>query len=143
MELNNKRILTKDDLHYLACNYIVKEYLIKKGYKIGTGFPRPVYPNIVCKKDDKEYGIVVLPSVYPNHEIMTDNFRLKVVELCKQHGSIALFAPVGLKSDNEEHASKQIVVAGDDMKIFFPGFVILTDEPTQKLDVKNDEYIQL
>ena len=97
----------------------------------------------VCKKDDKEYGIVVLPSVYPNHEIMTDNFRLKVVELCKQHGSIALFAPVGLKSDNEENASKQVIAAGDDMKIFFPGFVVLTDEPTQKLDVKNDEYIQL
>ena len=57
-----EKVLTKEELHYLACKYIVNEYLIKKGYKIGIGFPRKQYPNIVCKKDGVTYGIVVIPS---------------------------------------------------------------------------------
>ena len=139
----NEQLLTKDELLYLSCRFLVNNYLKQNNFEIENGFPRKAYPNIVCKKDGVTYGIVVIPSVFPNYEIMTDNFRIKTVDVSKKENAVALFAPVGLKSNDEERASQQVILKTDDFKVYFPGFIVLTDDEKQNLEIKASEFVRL
>ena len=134
--MEQNKYFSKDELHALACNFVVESYLKKNGFELAQGYPRREYPNIICRKNGQLFGIVVVPSIYPNYEIMTDHFRIKTVELCKKQNAVALFAPVGFKSDNE---NVQSIEKNGKVKVFFPGFIVLNDNEKQNLSVKVDE----
>lgn len=140
--MSESKYFSKDELHCLACNFIVDNYLKHNGFELASGFPRPEYPNIVCRKNGQLYGIVVIPSIFPNYEIMTDNFRIKTVELCKKENTIALFAPVGFKSKNEEAVKEKVIKKTDELTVFFPGFIVLNDNEKQNLDIKANEFVK-
>ena len=147
--------ITQEQLHAMAVDYITKNIIIPKGFKLEPGFPRKDFPNIICKRDGTIYAIVVFPSVYPNFVAINDEFRLKIVDLCKQIEKdvnsnkpkedtpdskvVALFAPVGYKSIDDERANASLVLRGDVFKTSFPGFVILTDAKHQDPAPVNNE----
>ena len=80
---------------------------------------------------------------------------MKIVDLCKQIEKdvnsnkpkedtpdakvVALFAPVGYKSIDDERANASLVLRGDVFKTSFPGFVILTDAKHQDPAPVNNE----
>ncbi len=147
--------INQEQLHAMAVDYITKNIILPKGFKIEPGFPRKDFPNIICKRDGTIYAIVVFPSVYPNFVGINDEFRLKIVDLCKQIEKevnekridktlpeskvVALFAPVGYKSIDDERAKAQLVLRGDVFKTSFPGFMILTDAKHQDPAPVNNE----
>ena len=147
--------INQEQLHAMSVDYIVKNIILPKGFKIEPGFPRKDFPNIVCKRDGVIYSIVVFPSVYPHFVGINDEFRVKFVDLCKKMESdvnankadkdmpdlkvVPLFAPVGYKSIDEERAKAAIVLRGDVFKTSFPGFVILKDVPHQDPAPVNNE----
>ncbi|MBQ7642090.1 MAG: hypothetical protein IJS83_06435 [Acholeplasmatales bacterium] len=147
--------INQEQLHAMAVDYITKNIILPKGFKIEPGFPRKDFPNIICKRDGTIYAIVVFPSVYPHFVAINDEFRLKVVDLCKKMEKdvnankkdknqpdskiVPLFAPVGYKSIDEARANASIVLRGDVFKTSFPGFVVLTDAPHQDPAPVNNE----
>lgn len=147
--------ITQEQLHAMAVDYITKSIVIAKGFKLEPGFPRKDFPNIICKRDGTIYAIVVFPSVYPNFVAINDDFRLKVVDLCKQMEKnvndnrtdktapeskvVPLFAPVGYKSIDDERANASLILRGDVFKTSFPGFVVLTDAKHQDPAPVNNE----
>ena len=136
-------ILKMEDLHKMAIDYVCKNVLAKNGYLFYKGFPRLEFPNVVVTKDDKSYGIVILPSVFPNVTGINDEFRLKIVESCKANKVTPLYGTVGYKSIDPDRARAQMMLKGDVFYTSFPGFVLLTDEEKQNLQVSKDELIQL
>lgn len=140
--MSENKYFNLDELHALSCNFVVDNYLKQNGFELAEGFPRKQYPNIVCRKNGQLYGIVVIPSIFPNYEILTNEFRIDVVKLCKSQNAIALFAPVGFKAKDEKLASKSLVSKDGDFRIFFPGFVVLNEKETQNLSLKDDEYFR-
>ena len=119
--------LTVQQLQAMAVKYIAEQVLAQRGFRIEPGFPRMASPNIVCEKDGKVYAIIAFPSVYPQFVGLSDEFRLKFVDLCKKNNSIPLFAPVGYRSVDEERAKASLVLKGDVFRVTFPGFLEMTD----------------
>lgn len=146
--------INQEQLHAMAIDYITKNIILPKGFKIEPGFPRKDFPNIICKRDGTIYAIAILPSVYPHFVTINEDFRSKFVDLCKKMKKdinenkekdkkdvdvIPLFAPVGYKSIDEERANASIVLRGDVFKTSFPGFVVLKDEKNQDIIPAHNE----
>ena len=127
----------------MAVKYIAEQVIVQKGFKIEPGFPRMANPNIVATKDGKTYAIIVFPSVYPQFVGLSDDFRLKFVEMVKKNGGIALYAPVGYRSTDEERAKAGLALKGDVFRVTFPGFIELGEE--EHLDytkIKPEDYFR-
>jgi hypothetical protein len=152
--IDEKDKINQEQLHAMAVDYITKNIIIPKGFKIEPGFPRKDFPNIICKRDGVIYAIAIFPSVYPHFVAMNEEFRAKYVELCKtmkknineskEEGKpdvevVPLFAPVGYKSIDDERANASIVLRGDVFKTSFPGFVVLKDEKNQDIIPAHNE----
>lgn len=135
--------LTTQQMIAMAIKYISEQVIVQKGFKIEPGFPRMANPNIVCQKDGKTYAIIVFPSVYPQFVGLSDDFRKKFVEMVKKNGGIALFAPVGYRSTDEERAKAGLALKGDVFRVTFPGFLELGEE--EHLDyttIKPEDYFR-
>lgn len=135
--------LTTQQLVAMAVKYIAEQVIVQKGFKIEPGFPRMANPNIVATKDGKTYAIIVFPSVYPQFVGLSDDFRLKFVEMVKKNGGIALYAPVGYRSTDEERAKAGLALKGDVFRVTFPGFIELGEE--EHLDytkIKPEDYFR-
>lgn len=140
--IEEKDVISPEELHSMAIDYVMKKVILPKGFKIEQGFPRRDFPNIVMKKDGKLYMVVVFPSVFPNYATPNDDFRHKVVEGAKKFDAIPLYAPVGYKSIDEARAKASLTLKGDVFQTTFPGFIIMTDDETQNFQVKPDEFFR-
>ena len=128
--------LDLDLLVAMATDFLMKNVVIPSGFKIEDGFPRKEIPNIVMKKDGEEFAIIVCPSVFPKYTVINDEIRLQFVAMCKERNTIALMAPVGYMSIDDERAKAHLALKGDVFKTTFPGFIVLKDEPHQDLGIK-------
>lgn len=133
MKLNNQ------DLLLLAVDYVVKNVAIPNGFKIEQAVAKlGMYPNIVMKKDEQLYAVVVVPFLYPNFGFIQDKIRVEIVNDVKKYNAKPLCAPVGLKSTDNERAEAQMALKGDTFMYLCRGFVELTDaeyqNPFESLD---------
>ena len=138
-QIEEKDKISPEELHSMAIDYVMKKVILPKGFKIEQGFPRRDFPNIVMKRDGKLYMVVVFPSVFPNYVTPNDDFRMKIMEGAKKFNAVALYAPVGYKSIDEERAKASLTLKGDVFQTTFPGFIILNDEAHQDFNVKPEE----
>ena len=127
----------------MAVNYITKTVMIRYGFKIEPGFPRPNYPNIVCKRNGKVYAIIVVPNIFPHFQIINEESRLQVVKQCKEKNIIPLFAPVGYRSLDKERAIEGLMLRGDIFVTIFRGFVILNETPDQLKSIKPTDLLEI
>lgn len=118
-----------------AVNHIVRNYAIPNGFKIDQAIGDKIgnFPNIIMKKDGVTYAVAVLPSIFPNYLTLNDSVRKEYFKVCKEHDSVALFAPVGFRSVDDERAKAGLALKGDVFNTAFNGFVQLTDEDTQNM----------
>ena len=137
--IEEKDVIKPEELHNMAIDYVMKKIILPKGFKVEQGFPRRDFPNIVMKRDGSIDMVVVFPSVFPNYVTPNDEFRLKIVENAKKFSAEALYAPVGYRSIDEERAKAQLTLKGDVFQTTCPGFIRLTDAPTQDFNVKPEE----
>ena len=132
-KINNEDILTPEDLQKMAINFIIKDILIPNGYLLEKGFPRIGFPNIICKKDNQVYAIIVFGSMFPNICLIQDKLRIEFVKQSKIPNITPLYANVGFVSIDKERASKSIGLKGDLFKPLLPGFVLLNDDEKQNI----------
>ncbi|MBQ6782680.1 MAG: hypothetical protein IJP63_01580 [Acholeplasmatales bacterium] len=138
-KVDEKDKIPQDELMSMAVDYIMTNVIIPKGFKIEPGFPRPQYPNIICKRDGLKYSIVIVPCLYPAFITIDDKSRLEFVKTCKQNDLIPLYAAVGYRSYDEERAKARLLLRGDIFITTFPGFIVLGDKETQNFDIKTTE----
>jgi len=142
-KIEEKDIIKPDELMSMAINYIVKNEILPNGFKIEPGFPRPNFPNIVAKRNGKVYAIIVVPNVFPQFQVISDQSRFTVVDQCNEKGLIPLFAPVGYRSLDRERAANSIVLRGDIFITIFRGFIILNKEENQLRNIKPTDILNL
>lgn len=138
-KINDSDRLDMDNLVALATDYVMKNVVIPRGFKVDDGFPRKEIPNILMKRDGEAYAVVICPSIYPSYTVVSNEMRLKVVEICKERKVTPLMAPVGYMSIDDERAKAGIALKGDVFKTTFPGFLILTDEENQDMALKPEK----
>ena len=124
-----------DELLSMAVDYIMKNVIIQKGFKIEPGFPRPQFPNIVCKRDGVKYSIIIAPSVYPGFTSIDDKSRKTYAEATIKQDMIPLFASIGYRSIDSERAKAGLLLRGDVYVTTFPGFYVLNAEDNYTFDV--------
>ena len=139
-KINQDDLIKPEELMSMAVNYIMKNEMIRWGFKVEQGFPRPSYPNIIAKRNGKTYAIIIVPNVFPKFQVINAESKLGVVKQCKENNLIPLFAPVGYRSMDRERAAKSIMLKGDLYITVFRGFIILNDDPEQLKAIK-PEYI--
>lgn len=138
-----KDVIQQPELLSMAVNYLMKNEIVRYGFKIEPGFPRPSYPNIVCKRNGKVYAIIVVPNIFPHFQVINEESRLQVVQQCKEKNIIPLFAPVGYRSLDKDRAIAGLMLRGDIFVTIFRGFVILNDTPDQLKAIKPTDLLQL
>lgn len=141
-KINESDVLGLENLVAMATDYLMKNVVIPGGFKIDDGFPRKEIPNIVMKKDGTTYAVVICPSVYPKYTVINNDLRLKLVDACKKRNTIALMAPVGYKSIDDQRAEAGLALKGDVFKTTFPGFLVLTDEKEQSMELRPDNLLR-
>ena len=131
--IDEKDIIDLEMQVAMATDYLMKNIIIPRGFKVDDGFPRKEIPNIVMKRDGVTYAVVICPSLYPHYTYVNDELRLKLVGICKERNITPLMAPIGYKSIDDERANQGLALKGDVFKTTFPGFLILTDEEKQDM----------
>ncbi len=134
--IEEKDKINQQELLTMAVNYVVENCVVPKGFKIEQGYPQLNYPNVVMKRDGLLYAIVVIPSVYPNYVVPSNELRMQYVKQSKEQNITPLFAPVGYRSIDEDRAKASLVLKGDVFQTMFPGFIILNDEEQFDYNVK-------
>lgn len=138
-KLSDSDKIPSDELMSMAVDYIMKNIIIAKGFKIEPGFPRPQYPNIMCKRDGIKYSMIIIPCIYPQFVTIDDESRINFVKTCKENNVIPLYAAIGYRSYDEERAKAGLILRGDIFITTFPGFIVLNDEKKQSFDVSKTE----
>ena len=132
--VDEKFKITTPELLAMGINYIIDNYAIPNGFKVeAVKAQLGVFPNLVLKRNDIIYAIVVVPFVYPQYSYVKDEVRLKMVEFVKSYDGIPLFAPIGFKSTDTERALASMMLKGDTYDILFRGFIKLTEQEHQEL----------
>ncbi|MCR5349933.1 MAG: hypothetical protein K6E20_02975 [Acholeplasmatales bacterium] len=142
-KINPDDLIKQDELLSMAVNYLMKNEIVRYGFKIEPGFPRPSYPNIVCKRNGKVYAIIVVPNVFPHFQVINEESRLQVVKQCKERNIIPLFAPVGYRALDRQRAAEGIMLRGDIFVTIFRGFIILNETPDQLKSIKPSDLLVL
>ncbi len=133
--------LSFQDLLVLGVDYIVKQFALKRGFKIEVAQANiQKLPNIVLKRNDVLYAIAVVPFVYPNYAYLKDEIRIQLVHNVKAYNAIPLYAPIGFRSTDSERAKASMALKGDTFDILFRGFIQLNDKESQNLIVENTEF---
>ena len=85
--------------------------LIKDGFEVLSVMPEPnVDPQILAKKEDQLYFIIIRTDIYPNVGDLPSISRISQVnEHAKKHNAVAKFVSIGILNTNaktEEDKSK-------------------------------------
>jgi hypothetical protein len=129
--------LSIQDLLLMGVDFLVKNYFMKKGFKvIETNGNINMLPNIVVEKDEVISAIAVIPCVFPQVGFLNDGTRLDLYHKMKEKGVKAYQVPLGFLSIDEQRAKAQMTLKGDVFRVNFTGFLEITDE--EKLIFSNE-----
>lgn len=134
-------ILTKEEVLSMAIKFTLDNVLKDKGCEIiGINDKVGHYPNILLKKEDKLYGLIVAPCLFPGYSMIPNQVRIGYVNLCKTKNTIPLFSPVMLTSSDRVRSGAGLFLRGDIFRMVSFGHKIMTDNPTQDLSVKSLDF---
>jgi len=105
-----KQLLSRQDIIDFGLRYVYGE-LLKDGFEVLSVRPEPeVDPQILAKKEEQLYFIVVRTDVYPDVGDLPSISRINQIrDHAKKHKALSKFASIGLmnaEAKNEEDKSK-------------------------------------
>lgn len=90
------KIIDKEGLHYFGIRVVYK-YLIDEGYEVlNVRRETGINPQILAKRNDVLYFIVVRTATFPNMGILTPDVASQVSLHALRHKAVCRFASVGL-----------------------------------------------
>ena len=121
--------LNIQDLLLMGIDFLVKNYFMKKGFKvIETNGKLNYLPNIVVEKDNVVSAIAVIPCVYPQVGFLNEQTKNEFYNNMLAKGCKAYQAPLGFLSIDNDRARAGMTLKGDVFRINFTGFVEATLE---------------
>lgn len=133
-KINDEDLLTPKETLRMCINFTVANVLTPKGYElVGVNDDLASLPNIVVKKDEKVFSIIVVPCIFPNYMRENDDLRIKFVNSATKAKAIPVICPVLIHSYDKERAQKGIMLKGDLFRITNIGQKILNNFAKQSL----------
>ncbi len=120
--MKEKKLLLGADLHFLGIKVVYK-HMVDNGFEVlNVRQELDINPQILAKKDDQFYFVVVRTETFPNMGILTPDVASKVTQHAYKHKAVCMFASVGIANANgetNEEMSKPLV--DDEYYINFKG----------------------
>lgn len=90
------KVFNQDGLHYFGIKVVYK-HLVDEGYEVlNVRHESDVNPQILAKKNEVLYFIVVRTAPFPNMGVLTPDVASLVSLHALRHKAVCLFASVGL-----------------------------------------------
>ena len=120
----NKENLSGSELHELGIKWVYKQ--IKNEYEIlSVNIEFEKNPQILARKDDKMYFIVVKTSTYPDLGSLSSNAAEEIIKHANKHKANILFAHVGIaNADANKDSEMAFPKKGGQYYINFDGLSI-------------------
>ena len=113
-EYKEEDLMTERELLDFAMRNVQIFELDKNGYEIiSANSQTGVYPNIVVKKDNKLFFILVKVDIAPNMPKLTKMDKKIMLEQSSKFNAIPLFAPVGFGSSDPDRFDASLALRGD------------------------------
>lgn len=115
--------MNSEDLHLFGLRFMYRE-LMQIGFEVLSVEPdMETFPQIVARKDEQLYFIVVQTAVYPGVGDLPSNHQIKQIrEHAENHKAITKFASLGLaNAKSSSEAEKSILKKGDEYLINYSG----------------------
>ena len=97
--------MSQEDLHFFGLKVVYKD-LVDKGYEVlNVRKEMDVNPQILARKDDVLYFIVVRTATFPDMGVLLPEVAAKVSLHAMKHKAVCRFGSVGVanaKGDNDE-----------------------------------------
>jgi hypothetical protein len=118
------RAMSREELHFLGIKVVYKD-LVDNGYEVlNVRKEMDVNPQILAKKEDTLYLIVVRTATYPDMGILLPDTASSVNLHALRHNAICRFASVGIANangHNDEEMGKPVV--GGEFYINYKGLM--------------------
>lgn len=115
--------MNTDEIHQFGLRFMYRE-LLKKGFEVLLVEPDlETFPQIVARKDNQLYFIVVQTDIYPEVGDLPSNYQIRQIrEHAEKHKAITLFASLGLANAKFiTEAEKSKFKKGDELLVNFSG----------------------
>lgn len=133
-EMIEKYKFSDAELLTFAINILTATYFEKKGFKIlDRQNALNKLPNITVEKDNKKFGISVVPYIDPKYRFLNPEARIGVTKVLKEKNILSVFCPVGISSHDKARHDAGVLLKFDEYNIKFKGFVVLNDSNSQDL----------
>lgn len=121
--MNEKQELNADEILLFGLRHTYGR-LIKEGFEVLSVRPEPeIDPQIVAKKDNQLYFIVVRTDIYPHQGEMPSISRIQQVrDHAKKHTAICKFVSIGLKNaEAKNDIEKSKLYKGGEFLVSYSG----------------------
>ncbi|MDA3905508.1 MAG: hypothetical protein PF484_05470 [Bacteroidales bacterium] len=112
-----------DDIHIFGLRFMYRE-LTNNGFEVLSVEPDlETYPQIVARKSNQLYFIVVQTAAYPDIGDLPTNHQIKLIqEHAQKHNAITKFTSIGLANANAKNEmEKSILKKGDEFLVNYSG----------------------
>lgn len=115
--------MDKNEIHQFGLRFIYRN-LLEIGFEVLSVEPDlETFPQIVARKEEQLYFIVVQTAVYPEVGDLPTNYQIKQIqEHAKKHNALAKFASLGLaNAEAKDEAEKSILRKGGELYVHYSG----------------------
>ncbi len=115
--------MNSEDLHLFGLRFMYRE-LTQNGFEVLSVEPDgETFPQIVARKEDQLYFIVVQTAVYPEIGDLPTNHQIRLIrEHAEKHNAIAKFASLGLaNAEASNEAEKSRLKKGQEFLVHYSG----------------------
>lgn len=111
------------NIHEFGLRYMYNE-LLKEGYEVLSIEPDPeVFPQMIARKDDQLYFIVVQSAAYPEVGDLPTAYQIRQIrEHAQKHNAEVKFASLGIANAKAKtEAEKKVLQKGGEFYINYSG----------------------
>jgi len=115
--------MNSDDIHQFGLRFMYRQ-LLENDFEVLSVEPDlETFPQIVAKKDDQLYFIIVQTAVYPEVGDLPSNYQIRQIqEHATKHKAIAKFASLGLaNADAKKESKKSELRKGSELFVNYSG----------------------
>lgn len=112
-----------DDIHQFGLRFIYRE-LLQNDFEVLSVEPNlETFPQIVARKNEQLYFIVVQTATYPEVGDLPTNHQIKQIqEHAQKHNALAKFASLGLANANAQNEEeKKSLQKGGELYVHYSG----------------------
>lgn len=122
-------LMTEEELLDFGIQIVLQYGTKTDGYEIvSVNNKKDCFPNIVLKKGDDTYFVLVKTDEVHCQPVLSDEVRQRISKHAQNLGAIPLFASVGIGACDPERFEKRLMLRNDAFYANFTGFETIKDD---------------